>query len=262
MKIIKYKIVIIGAGNVASQLSSALKQSKHNIVQIYSKHTSSAGRLAKSLNCSFTNNPLEIVNDSDLYIIAVNDDAVTEVVQQLRLKDKIVVHTSGSVEMNILNPSSKNYGVFYPLQTFSKNNKIDFKTIPICIEASNASVLKTLQLIAESISNNVQKINSEQRKTIHLSAVFACNFSNHLYSIALDILASADLSFDILKPLIEETAKKIKNNPPGEMQTGPAARNDKKTMNNHLKMLSDNKDYQQLYKLMSKSICDFIKEKK
>ena len=254
MKIIKHKIVIIGAGNVATQLGKTLKKSSYSILQVYSKHNSSASNLAKSLTCDYTTNPQQLNLTADIYIIAVNDDAIIEVVQQLTLKDKIVVHTSGSVEMDVLKPLTKNYGVFYPLQTFSKTNKVDFKTVPICLEASNTSSFKTLDLIAKSISTDVQKINSSQRKTIHLAAVFACNFSNHLYSIASSILESNNISFDILKPLIEETANKIKKGAPAEMQTGPAIRNDKKTMDKHLVMLSDNKEYQQLYKLLSKSI--------
>jgi len=254
MELPTYKIVIIGAGNVGTQLSLALKKSKHTIIQVYSKHKSSASNLAKSLNCNYTNYPDKIDTTADIYIIAINDDSIVEIVKQLKLKDKIVVHTSGSVEMDILKPSSKNYGVFYPLQTFSKNNKVDFKIIPICLEASNTATFKILQSLAKSISNNVQKIDSEQRKTIHLAAVFANNFSNHLYTIAAAILKSANVSFDILKPLIEETAKKIKSSSPDEIQTGPAMRDDKKTMNKHLKMLSGKKDYQQLYKLISKSI--------
>jgi predicted short-subunit dehydrogenase-like oxidoreductase (DUF2520 family) len=262
VKIIQHKIVIIGAGNVATQLGLALKKSKQTIVQVYSKHQTSASVLAKSLKCKYTNSPETIDTTADIYIIAVNDDAIATVVKQLKLKDKIIVHTSGSVEMEILKPASKNYGVFYPLQTFSKKNKADFTTIPICIESNNINTFNTLQALAKSISNNVQKINSEQRKVIHLAAVFACNFSNHLYTIASTILASTNLSLDILKPLIEETAAKIKNNLPAEVQTGPAVRDDKKTMDKHLKMLSDKKEYQQLYKLMSKSIKDSNKEKK
>lgn len=258
----KYKIVIIGSGNVATHLGVALKKSNYSIVQVYSLHKSFAGKLAKDLKCKYTIDPLKIDKSADIYFIAVNDDAIVEVVKQLVLNEKIVVHTSGSVEMNILKPSSKNYGVFYPLQTFSKNTKVDFKTIPICIEANNSVTLKVLCSIAKNISGNVQKINSAQRKSIHLAAVFANNFSNHLYTIASSILASANVSFDILKPLIEETARKIKNSPPNETQTGPAIRDDKKTINNHLKMLSNKKEYQQLYSLMSKSIIEFNNGKK
>ncbi len=262
MKTTNYKIVLIGAGNVATQLGHALKNSKCTIVQVFSKHINSASRLAKLLKCDYTNSTEYLNLTADIYIIAVNDDAISTVVNQLQLKNKIVVHTSGSVEMALLKSASKNYGVFYPLQTFSIGAEVNFKTIPICIEASNSGTLIILLSLASSISNNVQKINSEQRKVIHLAAVFACNFSNHLYSIAETILASNHLSLDILKPLIEVTAKKIQHHSPAEMQTGPAIRNDKKTMNNHLTMLSEQKKYQQLYKLISKSIIDSAKEKK
>lgn len=261
MEISGYKIVIIGAGNVATQLGFALKKSKHTIVQVYSKRKSSANKLAHSLNCDFTNSSKKIDTTADIYIIAVNDDSIIEVANLLRLKDKMVVHTSGSVGMNILKPMSKNIGVFYPLQTFSKNKIVDFNVVPLCIEANNTATFKVLQTLAKSISSNVQKINSEQRKTIHLAAVFACNFSNHLYTIASSILGSANISFDVLKPLIEETAEKIKNTPPDEAQTGPAVRTDIKTINNHLKMLSGNKEYRQLYKLISKNISDLKKSK-
>ncbi len=256
LKTTKYNIVLIGAGNVATQLGLALKEAKHTIVQVYSKRKSSADSLAKLLNCESTNSSEKIIKTADIYIIAVNDDAITDVVKQLQLSNQTVVHTSGSVEMNILKPSSKNYGVFYPLQTFSKNKKAKFKTIPICLEANNTNTLKALQSLGKSISNNVQIINSEQRKFIHLAAVFACNFTNHFYSIASDILESKKLSLDILKPLIEETANKIKTNSPSTIQTGPAIRGDTKTMDNHLKLLS-NTEYKKLYKLMSMSIIQF-----
>ncbi len=261
-KNVNYKIVLIGAGNVATQLSFTLQKAGHTIVQVYSKHPSSAIALSKSLKCAYTDSLKAIDKTADIYIIAVKDDAIAEVAKQLNLKDKIVVHTSGSVELNVLKPVTKNYGVFYPLQTFSKTNKINFKGVPVCLEAGNIATLNTLVSLAGSISNNVQKINSEQRRIIHLAAVFACNFSNHLYAIAENILIYNDLSLDILKPLIEETAKKIKYASPSKVQTGPAIRNDKRTMDNHLKMLKYNNSYQQLYKLLSKSIIDLNKQKK
>ncbi len=254
MKTQSKKIVLIGAGNVATQLGLSLKRSKHTILQVYSKHNTSAITLAKKLNCESTDLPKKINPDADIYIIAIKDDAIIQIVKQLKVKNKIIVHTSGSSDMNVLETLSKNYGVFYPLQTFSKNTKVKFKNIPICIEASNKETLNVLQTLSKSISNNVQEINSKQRKAIHLAAVFACNFSNHLYSIADQILAENKLSFDLLKPLIRETAGKIKINSPTKIQTGPAIRGDKKIMDAQLKILSGKKDYQQLYKLFSKSI--------
>ena len=250
-----YKIVLIGAGNVATQLGQALKEADHKIIQVYSKHASSSASLAKLLTCEHTNSPEKINRTADLYIIAVNDDVVGDVAKQLNLSDKIVVHTTGSVGMNVLKTASNNFGVFYPLQTFSKTKKANFKNIPICLEANNVRTLKVLQSLGKSISNNVQSVNSEQRKIIHVAAVFACNFTNHFYAIASDILESKKLSLEILKPLIEETANKIKNKPPGKMQTGPAIRGDKKTMKSHLEIIEDRK-YKKLYKLVSKSIMD------
>ena len=251
-----FKITIIGAGNVATQLGFALLKSHHSIVQVYSKRKQSASQLAKLLKCDFTTSVKEINTDSDIYIIAIKDDSIEEISKTLKLSTQIVAHTSGSIDMNVLKPISKKHGVFYPLQTFSKNKNADFKSIPICLEANDASTLKTLQILAKSISNNVQKINSDQRKVIHLAAVFACNFSNHLYTIASEILEQNNLSLTILKPLIEETALQIKNNHPAQLQTGPAIRGDKKIMDRHLKLLSNDKKLQILYKLMSQSIID------
>ncbi len=262
MSIQKNNIVLIGAGNVATQLGLALKKSKHAILQVYSKHHSSANTLAKLLSCESTDLPEKINPDADIYIIAIKDDKIVQLVKQLKLKNKIVVHTSGSIDMAILQTLSKNYGVFYPLQTFSKNKKTNFDNVPICIEANNRDVFNELQQLAKSISNNVQKINSQQRKAIHLAAVFACNFSNHLYSIADNILTENKLSFELLKPLILETADKIENNTPAKMQTGPAVRGDKKIMKAQLKMLSGNKERQRLYKLLSQSIIVSSKKNK
>lgn len=262
MKSTHYKIVLIGAGNVATHLALAFQKSGQVVIQVYSKQFENAVGLAKKLNCGYTDSLKAIDKTADIYIIAVKDDAVAEVAEQLKLRGKIVAHTSGSVEMAVLKSSSSNYGVFYPLQTFSKSNKVNMRAVPLCLEASNSATLKTLSTLAECISNNVQRINSEQRRTIHLAAVFACNFSNHMYAIAETILKSNSLSLDILKPLIEETAKKIQHASPVEMQTGPAVRNDKKTMDSHLQLLGERKEYKKLYQLISKSITDLNKQKK
>lgn len=260
------KIAIIGSGNLATQLGMALYKDGYLISQVYSRSQKNASLLSKKLKAEAITDLKKLSQYSAIYIIAVKDDAIETVAKQLKLKDQIVVHTSGSVSMDVLKNSSKNYGVFYPLQTFSKEKKArpngrgqsfgraDFKTIPICIEANNKNTSTTLEYFAKSISNNVKKVNSEQRKKIHLAAVFACNFSNHMYAIAEQLLVKDKLSLDLLKPLIEETANKIKENKPSKVQTGPAARNDKKTMDAHLKLLSKEKDLQKIYTLISKSI--------
>jgi predicted short-subunit dehydrogenase-like oxidoreductase (DUF2520 family) len=247
------KITLIGAGNVATQLGLALYKEGYFISQVYSKTSRSASALSKKIKAEAITDLKKLKQDSSIYIIAVKDDAIAEIVKKLKQQDQIVVHTSGSIPMNILKETSKNHGVLYPLQTFSKGKNINFREVPICIEGNNSSTTKTLEYFAKSISSNVKKVNSEQRKTIHLAAVFACNFSNHMYTIAERILQKNKLSLDLLKPLIEETATKIKNNSPVKMQTGPAIRGDKKIIEEHLKMLSDKK-LKEIYKLMSESI--------
>lgn len=239
---------------MATQLGLALHNEGYLISQVYSRSQKNASILSKKLKAEAISDIKKLSSDSTIYIIAVKDDAIESVAKQLKLKDKIVIHTSGSVSMEVLQKSSKNYGAFYPLQTFSKEKQSNFKTIPICIEANNNNTSTTLQYFAKSISSNVKRVNSEQRKKIHLAAVFACNFSNHMYAIAEQLLAKDKLSLDLLKPLIEETANKIKENKPSKVQTGPAIRKDKNTMDAHLKMLSKEKDLKKMYELISKSI--------
>jgi predicted short-subunit dehydrogenase-like oxidoreductase (DUF2520 family) len=247
-------IILIGAGNVATQLGLALADAGYKISQVYSKTASAAAALSKKLKANPLTDLKKLDQDAAIYIIAVKDDAIEAIAKQLKLKDKIVVHTSGSVSMEVLKKASKNYGVFYPLQTFTKDKKIDFKAVPICLEGNNKDTSTTLQYFAKSISSNVNLVNSDQRKVIHLAAVFACNFSNHMYAIADDILKKNKLSLDILKPLIEETAQKIRNTSPAKAQTGPAVRGDKKTMEGHLKMLKGDKKLKEIYELVSKHI--------
>jgi predicted short-subunit dehydrogenase-like oxidoreductase (DUF2520 family) len=249
-------IVLIGSGNFATHLGLALYDAGYKITQVYSQKKKSASVLAQKLNATAITDLRKLDQTATVYIIAIKDDAISSVASELKLKDKIVVHTSGSVSIDVLKNVSKNYGVLYPLQTFSKGKAINFRKVPLCVEANNKSTAISLEYFAKSISSKVQKVNSEQRQVIHLAAVFACNFSNHMYAIADDILKKNKLSFDILKPLIEETADKIKNNTPAKMQTGPAIRGDKKTMEGHLKLLGYDKKLKEIYKLVSESIIE------
>jgi predicted short-subunit dehydrogenase-like oxidoreductase (DUF2520 family) len=255
-------IVLIGSGNVASQLGAVLKKEGYHISQVYSPTKKNAALLAKKLNAEAITSLKQINVSASIYIIAVKDDVIETIAKQLKLKDKLVVHTSGTLSMDVLNGVSKNHGVFYPLQTFSKDVKTDFKTVPVCIEGSNKNTSDSLMYFAKSISKNVTKINSEQRKKIHLAAVFASNFSNHMYTIADRILGNEKLSFNLLKPLIEETTNKIKQGKPSAMQTGPAIRDDKKTMDAQMKLLSKDKKLQLIYKMLSESIAAAGKKNK
>lgn len=192
------------------------------------------------------------VEDADVYIIGIPDDGISSFSEALFFKNKLVVHTSGGAAMNVL--SSKNRrGIFYPLQTFSKQRRVDFKNIPICIEAENQNDLNLLRKLGEIISENVVEISSEKRAKLHLAAVFVNNFTNYLYEIGSEILKDEDLPFDLLKPLIVETASKIKTLSPKEAQTGPAMRNDVKTIEKHLHLLGDSQ-YRKFYELFTEEL--------
>ena len=248
------KIVLIGSGNVATHLALSLTKKGKNIIHIYGRTISRAKKLAEKTNSSYSDKIEDIPADADLYILSVSDHALSEVVKKIKFSDKLIVHTSGTSNIEKLKNSSENFGIFYPLQTFSANKNIDFKSIPICIEANTKENENVLNDLAKSISDNVYIVSSEERKIIHVCAVFVSNFSNFMYSIADDILEQHDLSFDILKPLILETAKKVISNKPKEVQTGPAFRKDHNTIEKHIDFLSDFGEYKTIYKLLSDQI--------
>jgi len=246
------QVSIIGSGKVAQHLIQAFaKTTEIELVQVFSRKKDNVFHLLTSDKIITDLNQLIPV---DIIIIAVSDDAIEAVSNQILLENQLVVHTSGSVSMEIVNNRNRK-GVFYPLQTFSKSKAVDFKIIPICIEATTDKDYKTLNAIAKSISNIVYIINSEQRKSLHVAAVFVSNFVNHLYKIGNDICIEKKLPFDLLKPLIQETANKILTLSPAEAQTGPAIRQDTQTINSHLKFLTD-KNQKQIYKLLTKSIIE------
>lgn len=255
------KVILIGAGNLATQLGMAFLENNIQVAQVFSRSIESARELASKLNTNYTNQLPELYPEADLYIIAVKDSAIPEVLENLRLKeDTFIIHTAGSVPMNILEGFSRNYGVFYPLQTFSKYRKVDFSDIPICIEANHPSNLMKLQELALKLSETVRQINSEERKTLHLAAVFVNNFVNHFYAIGADILQNKRLSFDLLKPLIYETAAKMETLHPADAQTGPAKRNDESIISAQLKMLQNKPAYQKIYSFVSESIFQLHKK--
>ncbi len=257
------KITFIGSGNVAVHLSEELKSKGFEIIQIFSRTESNAKKLANILNTCYTNDLQKISDKADLYIISVSDDVLPRIckskILKSKIKNKLVVHTSGSSDIDILKDLSSNYGIFYPLQTFSKQRKISFNEVPICIEANNKTNESILKNIANKISNKVLSISSEERKYIHIAAVFACNFTNYFYSIAEQLLNKKNIDFNILLPLINETTKKIKYFNPNDVQTGPAVRNDIKIIEKHLDALKKYPEYEKLYKLISKNITnDYI----
>ncbi|WP_163326160.1 Rossmann-like and DUF2520 domain-containing protein [Draconibacterium mangrovi] len=257
----KYKIAFIGAGNVATHLSTELKKCGHEIVQVYSRTEEAAKQLADSLRTTFTTYTETITKEADIYFVALKDSAVDQVLSQIEFGDKLLVHCSGSLPINVLSKFARNYGVFYPLQTFSKNRKVDFKQIPIFVEASLAENLDILEELAHEVSESVTILNSEKRKSLHIAAVFACNFANHCYAMAAKYLESKELPFEILRSLIMETAQKVQELHPKEAQTGPAIRFDENIINSHLSELKEMSELQELYNSISKSIFEHHQEK-
>jgi predicted short-subunit dehydrogenase-like oxidoreductase (DUF2520 family) len=244
------KVVLIGSGNVAQHLIQAFAKSKKiDVTQVFARQKEIQIPLFDSNKITSTFNDLAA---ADLYIIAVSDDAIAKVSSQLPFENRLVVHTSGSVPLDALDKKNRN-GIFYPLQTFSKKAEVDFSQIPICLESENEADFELLQKVAEIISHKVYKINSEQRKALHVAAVFVNNFVNHLYQIGNEICEENKVPFEVLKPLILETANKIMTLSPKEAQTGPAIRNDKQTIASHLDFLM-NENQATIYKTLTQSI--------
>ena len=252
-------VAIIGAGNLATRVALELHHKGVNIIQVYSRTVTSALTLARMIGCNYVTKPEKIITNADIYLISVSDMVVGDVLKNMNFNNKLIAHTAGSIPMDDLKPYSKNIGVFYPLQTFSKYRDVNFGRIPFCIEANSTKNEKLLMELASLISTDVRLINSEQRKQLHLAAVFVSNFVNHMYTVAGEIIAEKDLPFDILRPLISETASKIKVMTPRAAQTGPAVRNDRNVIDMHTEMLSKNPELKKIYSTLSDSIFEFHK---
>ena len=248
------RITILGSGNVATHLAAAFKNAGHRIVQVYSRNQQNAALLAYHVGAEAIDNLEQINPETDIFIVSVKDDVIKSIAEALAKYKKLIVHTSGATDLQVLLELTNHSGVFYPLQTLSKNKEVDFLTVPLCIEGADENITKHLIDLAQTISNNVYRVNSAQRKVLHLAAVFACNFPNYLYNIAQRLLAEHDMGFEMLRPLILETAQKVQTHLPGEVQTGPAIRNDENTMAAHLQMLSNEPDLKAIYSLLSQEI--------
>jgi predicted short-subunit dehydrogenase-like oxidoreductase (DUF2520 family) len=247
------KIAIAGAGNAATSLAYALKQAGHHIIKIYNRSATAGKQLAEIVDAQYVSNPYELVG-ADVYLIAVKDDAINQVAKHVQAHGKIVAHTSGTKPMNVLSISGSNYGIFYPLQTMNKTQKVDFKQVPLLVEGSNTACTAQLEELAKSISNRVYIIDEEERQWIHLAAVFANNFTNHLLGISENLLEQRGISFEILKPLIFSFIQNLETHSPAQLQTGPAARSDRETIERHLQLLGNNERLQKIYTVLTESI--------
>jgi len=247
-------IVCIGSGNVATHLAIAFKAIGADIVQVWSHDSRNAEILAALTKAEPISNWDHLDRTADCYLIAVKDDAIASVAAHLTDVKGIVIHTSGATPMSVLSESKNGYGVLYPLQTFSKSKAVDMTKVPLCIEADREETLEKIKAIAQLLSPKVAVVTTSQRSILHLAAVFACNFSNHLYELSSQLLEQHQLPFDLLKPLILETAEKVQSATPAESQTGPAVRNDQETIKKHLNLLEGSPVLQKIYETLSNSI--------
>jgi predicted short-subunit dehydrogenase-like oxidoreductase (DUF2520 family) len=252
-----YSVSLIGSGNVAWHLSQALEKAGHQVREIYSRTPEHAERLAEKLYDAQVVTSLDFSeSESTVFLLCISDDAIGRVADQIILpnEDAVICHTSGTQPLDVLAGRS-HAGVFYPLQTFTKNRRLDLATVPVCVEASNEPTQQVLVGIAQSISRTVYLVDSQERKMLHVSAVFACNFTNHLLALSKHLLAQEGLQFELLKPLVRETFEKaLEVADPAAVQTGPAIREDYQVIHAHLDYLQHTPHWQALYKLITDSI--------
>jgi predicted short-subunit dehydrogenase-like oxidoreductase (DUF2520 family) len=257
------KLSFIGSGNLAWHLAPAFDNAGFVIAEVYSRNPRHAEDLTERLYQAEVKATLDFsTSASRAFIIAANDDAIEDIATEIVLPDEaFLIHTSGSQPLEILNYAAiENIGVFYPLQTFSKNKRVDFKTVPVFLESNNDETSKVMMTLARAISNDVKKIGSMERKALHVAAVFASNFANHMLTLSKDILQKNSLSFDLLKPLITETFNKSLANGPDRSQTGPAMRGDLEILDRHIEFLQDEKTVAEIYKIISQDILDRYQE--
>lgn len=248
-------IVVIGAGNMATRLSLALAAQGHHIRQVYSRTMQSAQALAMRLggDTLYTTHLHDVIDNAQLYIFSVSDNALSQVIENMPHNNGLWVHTAGSMPMDIFSSRTQHYGVLYPMQTVNKERDIDWCDVPIFIEAACEEDASYIESVTRTISQRVTRCNSQQRQAVHLAAVFACNFTNHMYAIAEQLLQEQGLDFDVMKLLIRETQLKAESMSPLQAQTGPAVRNDSNVMNKHISLLGNTPE-SNLYRLISDNI--------
>jgi len=248
-----HSISFVGAGNVATHLALAVKAAGFEVRDVFSLHKKHADALARRVGARPVGLLQDLDRETDLYILAIPDKTVKAVAHALPSVKGIVAHTSGITPLEVLHHLSR-YGVFYPLQTFSKERNPDISEVPFCLEAGSEEVLSALKEVAQELSAFTYEINSEQRKYLHLAAVLVNNYTNYLYRMAFDILEEKQIDTSLLMPLIEETFSKIKEMTPHKAQTGPARRKDLPTIEKHLSLLKEFPQYKELYSLFAEQI--------
>ena len=254
------RVVLVGSGNLAEAVAQALSQSGVELVQLFARNPERGQRVAALAGCEWCGDLAQLA-EADCYLLAVSDRAVGEVASSLRIPSgAVVAHTAGSVALEALPAKFANRAVFYPMQTFTVGRRVDFSTVPIFLECEREALRAPLEALARKLSRKVVWASSEERRRIHLAAVFVCNFANHLFALGEQLSEQAGVDFEVLKPLIAETVAKALEAPsPRSVQTGPALRDDQQTMERHLALLADEPRLQTLYKLISQSIWETSK---
>lgn len=254
--------ILIGAGNVATHIGLRLKAQGATVSQVFSRTEESAKALASRLGCPATNQLDAVKTTADIYILSVKDDALAALVQQLcpKAPQALFVHTAGSMPLSVFEGFARRYGIVYPMQTFSRTKAVDFARVPCFIEGSDAETLEQVRLVASLLSDDVHELTTIQRRYLHLAAVFACNFANHCYAVAEEILRANAIPAHVLQPLIAETAAKVAQLPAREAQTGPAVRHDVKIMEAQAQLLASHPEWQSIYRLMSDDIYNMCKK--
>lgn len=259
-KIIKFvgmmKVTLIGAGNLATQLGKSLKKAGVIISQVYSRTEDSARTLGELLEAEWLTDIKALCDEADIYIFSVKDSVLCELISEVckGRGDKLFLHTAGSMPMSCFEGKALRYGVFYPMQTFSKTKDVDFERIPVFIEGNSIETEDVIRSLANKLTQRVIRLSSAERKYLHLAAVWACNFTNYCYTVASDILGEHGIPFDVMLPLINETTEKIQKISPKEAQTGPTVRGDRNVMSKQLELMNGKEDLQELYKMLSKGI--------
>ena len=248
------KLAIIGAGNVASHLSKAFQKAGHDIVQVYSRTQEKAQTLSSVLKCNYTNDTSAITDDADVYLFCLSDSAIEKVLEKKDWHNKLLLHTAGSLPLEIFVNRSSAYGVLYPLQTFTTDFELDITKVPFFIEGNKPSVVETIKELALSISPLVFEADSQKRLQLHLAGVFANNFTNHIMAIARQLLEENNIPPENINPLLEETFRKAMTIGAENAQTGPAIRNNKAVLELHNHLLATHPEWQKIYTFVSESI--------
>ena len=252
------RVVVLGAGRVATHLAPALVRVGYSLLQVWSRTEDSARLVAEPLGASYTTDLDAVIDDTDVYIVCVADKALPEVAERISRranKTALFLHTAGSIGIEVWQQCSvEHYGVLYPLQTFSKERTMDMREVSLFVEASNEKALTRTEMLARSLSDKVFRADSGRRAQLHIAAVFACNFTNAMYDAAYRLLSDAGIPFEVLLPLIDETSAKVHTLAPQEAQTGPAVRGDKVVMQRHMEALVEDERLRNIYSLLSEYI--------